>query len=187
MKLALLMIHCTATPQGREVTKEELEQWHMGPRVNADGTVTYLGKKFQPGKLPNDKIGGVPISKLKGNGWSRLGYSDMIHIDGTLENLTPFNQDDEVQDDEKTWGCAGKNSVARHIVLVGGTDKKGNAKDTRTAAQIETLRIYLPYVTIRHPQVQICGHNQFASKACPSFDVPRFMRKIEMKEHFIYS
>ena len=29
MKLEYLVIHCTATPEGREITKKDIEQWHI--------------------------------------------------------------------------------------------------------------------------------------------------------------
>ena len=114
-------------------------------------------------------------------GWSRLGYSDMIHTNGRLENLTPFNQDNEVDNDEKTWGVAGINSSSRHVVYVGG---KGG--DTRTPHQRETLELYLHYTILRHPDILIAGHNQFSAKLCPSFDVPQWCRQIGIKEYNIY-
>lgn len=146
-KLNFLIQHCTATPAGREVTRNDIIQWHMNER-----------------------------------GWDRLGYSDMVHLDGSLENLTPFNQDDEVDSDEMTWGVAGKNSVSRHIVYVGGF--KG--VDTRTSKQLSALATYYKYTVLRHPHILIAGHNQFSSKACPSFDVPEFCRSIGIPETNIY-
>lgn len=111
------------------------------------------------------------------NKWSRLGYTDLIDIDGKLINLTPFNQDDVVDVHEKTWGARGINSVSRHIVYAGG---KGG--DTRTQAQRVTLHDYVKYMIHRHPHIQVAGHNQFSNKRCPSFNVPEWCRSIGVAE-----
>lgn len=150
-ELEKIIIHCTATPEGRRVTRKDLEQWH-----------------------------------LKERGWSKLGYSDMIHIDGSLENLTDFNQDNIVDNDEMTWGVKGQNSVSRHVVYVGGIGTDLYPKDTRTIAQKQTMVIYLRFMILRHPNVKIAGHNQFANKACPSFDVTAWLLKNKFPEKNIY-
>jgi N-acetylmuramoyl-L-alanine amidase len=36
-KLTYLVIHCTATPEGREVTKEEVTRWHTAPKPQGRG------------------------------------------------------------------------------------------------------------------------------------------------------
>jgi len=151
-KLELLVIHCTATPEGRVVLSKEIRKWHLIDR-----------------------------------GWSRLGYSDMVHLSGELENLVPFNFDELVDDDEMTWGVAGKNSIARHIVYVGGLDKTGKfAKDTRTEAQKRTLETYVKYTLLRHPGIKVAGHYHFAAKACPSFVVEDWLSEIGIPEENIY-
>jgi len=149
-KLKYLVIHCTATPEGREVTRQDIEQWH-----------------------------------IKERGWSRVGYSDMIHIDGRLENLIEFDQDDNVDPWEVSNGAAGYNSTSRHVVYVGGADKNKPEgfryfpiKDTRTPEQVETLEIYVRFMILRHPEIKIVGHNQISNKGCPSFDVGSWLANI---------
>jgi N-acetylmuramoyl-L-alanine amidase len=152
-KLKFLVIHCTATPEGREVTAEDIRNWH-----------------------------------LKGRGWSRVGYTDLIHLDGTISNLTPFDHDDEVEAWELTNGVRGKNSISRHIVYAGGGigNKEHPAEDTRTMDQENTLAAYCFLMVARHPDILIAGHNQFAAKACPSFDVPDWLEEIGIPEKNIY-
>ena len=150
-KLQYLIIHCTATPEGRHVSVADIEQWH-----------------------------------LKERGWSRVGYSDMITLDGSLMNLHPFDTNDVVDPWEITNGVRGLNGLARHIVYAGGTDRDGKAKDTRTARQTTTLIDYVRFMVKRHPDIQIGGHNQFSTKDCPSFDVPKWLRSISIPEHNIY-
>ncbi len=114
-------------------------------------------------------------------GWDRLGYSDMIALNGALINLTSFDTDDEVSNDEKTWGVAGRNSGSRHVVYVGGLNV-----DTRTPKQRETMEIYTRYMVLRHRNIRVAGHNQFSAKLCPQFEVPTWCRSIGIDEKNIY-
>lgn len=150
-----LVVHCTATPEGREVTKADIERWHLSP-------------------------------KPSGRGWSRVGYTDLIQLGGELVNLSPFNQDNIIQNHEMTWGAKGINEVSRHVVYAGGCDKNMNPKDTRTIAQKEALEVYVKYMILRHPHIKIAGHYQFAAKACPSFEVPKWLKSIGINNKNIH-
>jgi len=170
MNLKFLVIHCTDTPAGRHITKDDIIRWHMS--AIEDG----------------------------GRGWDRLGYSDMIYLDGSLINLTPFNQDSKVDPWEITWGAKGVNSKARHMVYVGGLEvdpelmmieddddidfnDKYIPTDTRTPAQNETMEIYVKYMIKRHPGIKVCGHDRIIiRKACPSFNVKKWLRQIGVSE-----
>ena len=124
-----LVIHCTATPEGREVSADEIRRWHT-----------------------------APISQ-GGRGWKQVGYTDMVHLDGRVERLVDNNEDAQVDPWEVTNGAAGYNSMSRHIVYVGGCDKAGKPKDTRTEAQREALKRYVEDFHARFPQVKIVGHH----------------------------
>ncbi len=150
-KLKYLILHCTDTPEGRNVTKKDIEQWH-----------------------------------LKGRGWSRLGYSDMIDAHGNLISLTEFDQDQYVDNSEMTWGAKGINSLSRHFVYAGGKGRNGKPFDTRSQRQKEAMAIYVYFTILRHPNILIGGHNQFSSKACPSFDVPVWLESIGVNSKNIY-
>ena len=151
-KLQRLVIHCTATPEGREVSAADIRHWHCDP-----------------------------VSK-GGRGWKQVGYTDMIHLDGKVERLAGNNEDDEVDPWEITNGAAGYNSTSRHVVYVGGVAKDGRtAKDTRTPAQREAMEAYVKDFNKRFPSIPIVGHNQLAAKACPSFDVPAWLKEIGVK------
>lgn len=62
-KIDTIMVHCTATPAGREVTRAELDRWHRAarfePYVAPDGSKTYAG------------------------------YHLLVHLDGSYERLRP--------------------------------------------------------------------------------------------------
>ena len=171
-KLKYLVLHATDTPPSMEVTREMLEQWHLGPRDIDGGRVRYRGRDYPSRKaLPDVLIGGVPIAKLKGRGWDRLGYYAIIHRDGNREVLTPNNLDNNITSDEMTWGVSGINSQSIHVVLSGG---KGPLADFRyhfTEAQDADLFAVCKLIILHHPDIFICGHNQFAEKTCPGFIV----------------
>lgn len=151
-RLRYLVIHCTATPEGREVSSADIRRWHTSPPP-------------------------------KGRGWNQVGYTDMIHLDGRTERLVENNEDAWVDPWEITNGAKGYNSVSRHVVYVGGlaSDAK-TAKDSRTAAQLKTMTAYVKSFHKRFPDVRIIGHNEVAAKACPSFDVQRWLRSIGIQQ-----
>jgi hypothetical protein len=111
---------------------------------------------------------------LKERGWSRVGYSDLIQLDGTIVSLIEFDQDDTVDPWEISNGAVGYNSISRHVVYAGG----GKGIDTRTLAQRKALEVYVKYNLLRFPNIKVIGHNQVSTKKCPSFDVPNWLREI---------
>lgn len=176
-KLTYLIVHCTATPEGQMVYPSDIRAWHTNP-IEVEGGFKYMGKIYKSDKdLPADVRG------KRGRGWSQVGYSDMIFLNGAVHNLVPYDNDDEVDSWEITNGHAGINSIARHVVYVGGMDKANKKpKDTRTQAQRDTLALYVKRMIAQYPRIKVAGHNQFANKACPSFYVPSWLRSIGVPE-----
>lgn len=153
MKKALqyLVIHCTATPGGREVSTSDIRRWHT-----------------------------APVSE-GGRGWRQVGYTDLFHLDGTVERLVGNNEDAFVDPWEITNGAAGYNGVARHIVYAGGCAADGKTpEDTRTREQMKALEAYVIDFHEKHPNVKIVGHRDLPGvhKACPSFDVAAWLKSI---------
>ena len=190
MKLKYLVIHCTDTPEGRNVGKTEIEQWHLGPLFDKKKNVyIYKGKSYPTlSALPPDKIGGVSISRLQGRGWQRVGYRDIILLNGDLVNLIPYKEDDTIDPWEISNGVAGINGVSAHMVYAGGrtADNKKN-KDTRTATQQKVMELYVKKLIEIVPDVLISGHYQFdKKKECPSFDVPEWLTSIGVDARNIY-
>lgn len=111
----------------------------------------------------------------------------MIHLDGTIENLVKYNNDNIVDPWEVTNGAIGMNRVSRHIVYVGGYDKYSKVADTRTPQQLKAMAKYVKDTINLHPEIKIAGHNQFASKDCPSFDVSSWLKSIGINEKNIYT
>lgn len=152
-KLKYLVIHCTATPEGREVSSNDIRRWHTDP-----------------------------VSK-GGRGWKQVGYTDLIHLDGTVERLVGNNEDANVDSWEITNGAKGYNSVSRHIVYAGGCAKDGKTpKDTRTEAQRKAMAEYVRDFHHRFPDVKIIGHRELAARACPSFDVQAWLKSMDINQ-----
>lgn len=123
-----------------------------------------------------------PVSK-GGRGWKQVGYTDMIHLDGRVERLVQNNEDNVVDNWEITNGAQGYNSTSRHVVYVGGVARDGKTpRDTRTPAQLEAMAAYVRDFHRRFPGVRIVGHNELVAKACPSFDVQKWLVSIGIKQ-----
>lgn len=99
------------------------------------------------------------------NGWAGIGYHFVVLLDGTVEVGRPLNK--------VGAHVAGRNTGTIGICYIGGVAADGRtAKDTRTAAQQAALMSLCKDLIRKHPTIKIVsGHNQYAKKACPSFDV----------------
>ncbi len=152
-ELKYLVLHCTATKEGRDVSADEIRRWHTSP--------TSKG----------------------GRGWKQVGYTDLVHLNGSVERLVANNEDEWVDNWEITNGAAGYNSVSRHVVYAGGVAADGKTvKDTRTPMQKAALEKYVKEFHKKRPRVKIIGHNMVAAKACPSFDVAAWLLAIGIKQ-----
>lgn len=128
-KIVEIIVHCTATPEGRDYAIETIRRWHLE------------------------------------RGWKEIGYHYVVHPDGVIEAGRPEAQVGS--------HVAGHNTGTLGIVYVGGvaTDNK-TAKDTRTPTQRAALLDLAKALIAKYPTIKkVTGHNQYAAKACPSFDV----------------
>ena len=130
-KIEKIILHCAATPEGRDVKTETIKSWHV-----------------------------------KGNGWSDIGYHFVIELDGAVKNGRPLHRSGA-----HTKG--GHNATSIGVCYVGGIDKDKKPKDTRTDAQRKAMDKLIADLKMDHPTATIHGHNEFAAKACPSFDVSK--------------
>lgn len=98
----------------------------------------------------------------KTRGFNDIGYHFVILLDGSVREGRPVE-------------LAGAH-VEHHnldsigICYVGGIDAHGKPKDTRTPAQTATLYRLTKELIERFSGCTVHGHNDFAAKACPSFD-----------------
>lgn len=135
-----LIIHCAATPEGKDFSSENVSNWHEARKFSY-----YIDPKS--GKR------------------MYVGYHYLIHLDGSIEECRP----------ESVRGChvSGYNANSIGICYIGGVaaDGKNTPKDTRTQAQKEALILMLKRLKAKYPGASIHGHNEFAAKACPCFNV----------------
>ena len=100
-------------------------------------------------------------------GWKNPGYHYIIDRFGNVVNLLPIEL--------VSNGVQGYNSQTINISYVGGIDKSGKPKDTRTEEQKKTILKLLNELRKKFPNAKIQGHRDFPNvkKACPSFDAKK--------------
>lgn len=111
-------------------------------------------------------------------GWQMIGYNYVIDLDGKVEKGRPLTMNGA--------HCKGWNDHSIGVVYVGGLDKNGKPKDTRTKAQKMAMHRLVSELMEEHPGItQIIGHRDTSPdlngngevepaewiKACPCFDV----------------
>jgi len=113
---------------------------------------------------PDHDIGADEIRRWhKARGWSDIGYHYVIRRDGSLE---PGR--DEARVGAHTQGY---NQGSIGVCVVGGTSLAGDPLYNFTAGQMVRLKALVRELMARFPEARIHGHNEFADKACPTFDV----------------
>ena len=100
---------------------------------------------------------------VDGRGWSDIGYHFYIDLYGEIHKGR-----DIAKIGAHTKGY-NRNSIG--ICYCGGVETDGKTpKDTRTPEQKEGLLHVLKTLKAMYPAAIIYSHNEFANKACPSFD-----------------
>lgn len=125
-KINKIIVHCSATPEGRSVSAATIDKWH------------------------------------KERGWSGIGYHYVVKLDGSIEYGRMV--------DKVGAHCKGHNKSSIGICYIGGCDSDMKAKDTRTPQQIASMLELIRILKKLHPGVEVFGHRDFSTKACPSFD-----------------
>jgi N-acetylmuramoyl-L-alanine amidase len=95
-----------------------------------------------------------------GKGWGEVGYHFYIQSDGTLQYGRSI--------DKKGAHCIGHNHESIGICMHGVKKSDFNNK------QKLTLYRLLNSLVMIFPDMTIHGHNEFANKACPVYDVEPF-------------
>jgi N-acetylmuramoyl-L-alanine amidase len=128
--LKRIILHCTATPEGKHFDVDTIRRWHV-----------------------------------KDRGWRDIGYHYVIYLDGSVYEGRPLEQ--------VGAHTSGHNKDSIGIVYVGGCDAKMKAKDTLNEAQEVAMVNLIKALREEHGELSLHGHNEFAAKACPSFDVQK--------------
>lgn len=120
----------------------------------------------------------------KDRGFKCIGYHFVIDLDGSIEVGRPLTMSGAHCN---TSGLSGRpyNSHSIGICYIGGLDKKGNPKDTRTNKQKKALHNLVYSLLMQFPIKEIIGHRDASPdknndgqitpnewiKSCPCFDV----------------
>lgn len=122
---------------------------------------------------PSMDVGVREISQWhREQGWLAVGYHFIIRRDGTIEEGRPV---DVVGSHVKDW-----NSKSVGVCLVGGIDDKGKFKANFTPAQMQSLKEKLADLKDMYPDAEIKAHHDVAPKACPSFNLSRWLKTGEL-------
>ncbi len=132
-----IIIHCTATPEGRKTTVADVDGWH------------------------------------KQRGFVKIGYHYLIGLNG---EVWPGRSESEIG-----AHCLNHNAKSIGVCYVGGLAVDGKTpKDTRTPAQKNALVKLVKELKNKYPKATIHGHNEFAAKACPSFNVKQWLKEVNI-------
>lgn len=107
----------------------------------------------------------------KQRGWDSIGYHYVIRRNGQIEKGR----------DESIAGahCRGYNQSSIGVCCVGGVAEDGKTpEDTRTEEQKRALVQLVRTLKRKYPIATIHGHNEFAPKACPSFNVQKWLTEV---------
>lgn len=126
-RITKIIIHCSATTEGRNYTVADIDSWH------------------------------------RRNGWQEIGYHYVVYLDGSVH---PGRSVEKIG-----AHTSGYNANSIGICYIGGCAADGSPKDTRTPEQRAALRDLVELLAAEYPNATIHGHNEFANKACPCFNV----------------
>lgn len=138
-----ILVHCTATMAGREVSVEKLNSWHKA-------------RNFEPYIDPQTQ-------KV-----THAGYHLLIHLDGSVSRIRP----DEARG-QHCPQCNMNNRAIAVCYVGGIAADGHSPADTRTPAQRMAIRKVIAQLRAKYPGVKVMGHHDVAgvAKACPCFDV----------------
>lgn len=106
----------------------------------------------------------------KQNGWSGIGYHFVIDRDGEIAAGRPV--------DQVGAHVKGHNTNSIGVCLIGGFGSNENDRftDHYTSDQAVALRNLIDRLKREYPSIKhVRGHNEVAAKACPGFNVARWM------------
>ncbi len=159
-KVDYLIIQCTETGEGQEVSKDDIIKYHTNS------------------------------ASMGGFGWNRPGLDYLVKLDGSLETILPESNPNEVDLWGIGEGKQGMTGIPKFIAYVGGKTTKGTKdKDTRTTEQEDTLASVVKFYVKKFPKIQVLGFNQVPSKegaSNPAFDVAKWCEEIGIPENNIF-
>lgn len=119
------------------------------------------------------QVGEIREWHVRDRGWRDIGYHWVIGRDG---KILPGRAETEIG-----AGVAGHNQGVIHVCLIGGfgSAETDLFKDHFTLSQDLSLRQLLLGIGMRTQIRLVTGHNQYAAKACPGFNVTNWLTNKE--------
>jgi len=165
-KLKYLVIHCTATPEGRDVSAADIRRMHTSPKPQGRGW---------------RQVGYTDLFRLDGTRERLVKNNEDAYVDGW-----------EVTNGAAGFNSVSRHIVYAGGVAKDGK----TPQDTRTSAQRSAMAEYVQDFHRRHPDVKIIGHRDLSpdrngngkvepnewTKACPSFEVSEWLESIGIKQ-----
>lgn len=165
-KLKYLVIHCTATPEGRDVSAADIRRMHTSPKPQGRGW---------------RQVGYTDLFRLDGTRERLVKNNEDAYVDGW-----------EVTNGAAGFNSVSRHIVYAGGVAKDGK----TPQDTRTPAQRRAMAEYVRDFYRRHPDVKIIGHRDLSpdrngngkvepnewTKACPSFEVSEWLESIGIKQ-----
>jgi hypothetical protein len=126
---------------------------------------------------PQERVEEIRRWHVDGNGWDDIGYHFIIDRDGTI---TPGRDKDHDGDIWEEIGAhvRGRNRTTLGVCLIGGHGSNENDAflHNYTPAQEHALLGWIEGTTRKFPSIKrVSGHNEYAAKACPGFNVRRWI------------
>ena len=138
-KIDKIILHCAATPEGKDYTVAQIDGWH------------------------------------RARGFKSIGYHYVICRDGSIHSGRSLS--------EAGAHCSGQNANSIGVCYIGGCAADGKTpSDTRTPAQRASLASLVKELLRQYPGATVHGHNEFANKACPSFNVKEWLTQVGIKQ-----
>lgn len=111
------------------------------------------------------------VSQWDRDRFGQVSYHYVIELDGNTVNTLP----------ETTKGAhvGGANTGNIGVCYIGGVDKDGKPKDTRTEAQKTALAKLIREYQARFPKIIVLGHRDWpkVAKSCPCFSVTKWIKE----------
>lgn len=139
--------------------------------MSALGPIKYL--TIHCAATPEGRdVSAAEIAKWDIAKFGQESYHWIVTLDGVMHKRLP--------DTTKGAHVGGANTGNIGVCYVGGVDKAGKPKDTRTEAQKAALARLVADYRAKYPNIVVRGHRDWpgVAKACPSFDVAAWLKTL---------
>lgn len=143
---------------------------------------TDTPKGWMEGASLASKIKEIERWHIEGRGWSGIAYNFLGDIDGEVGGGRDLDNDGDFAE-ETGAHTRGYNTRSIGYALIGGHGGSADDQfsDHYTPEQDFALRNFIARMEQRFGPLKVTGHNQYANKACPCFNVEQWLGGKERK------